>query len=360
MKTNDKFRKFKEKRNFSPMSLFNRPLTGGKLFKVLFLSLVMIMFLTSCKNQTDKKTIGILQFANHPSLDNCRQGLIEGLAEAGYKEGENLQIDYQNAQADMGMVNQMAQAFVAKKYDLIVTIATPATMGAYNACMGTDIPIIYTAVTDPVAAKLAGPDGKSEGNISGTSDALPVQGQLEMIREIMPNAKRIGILYSSGEENSLSMIKQYEKYVKEKNFELKIIEITSSADIPMAADALLKDVDLVTNLLDNTVVSSLPTILEKADKKGIPVFGSEIEQVKIGCLGACGVEYLGLGRQTGKMAAKVLDGTKAGDLPFESLEEKNLYFNLEAAKKLNIEIPKSLLDSAKEVFEKTADPAGKN
>lgn len=296
-------------------------------------------------------TIGISQFAQHGSLDNCREGFIEGLSQAGLVEGENLTIDYQNAEADTGLANQIAQNFVAAKVDLLCAIATPSAQSAYNAALDTDIPTIFTAVTDPVAAELAGEDRMPVGNVTGTSDKLPVEAQLAMIREILPDAKTIGIIYTTSEVNSETTIAEYEAAVAEYGFELKTVGISSIADVPLAADTLLAEVDCLNNLTDNTVVSALPTIIEKANAKGIPVFGSEVEQVKIGCLASEGIEYFQLGVQTGQMAAKVLKGEmEASEMPYEIIEESSLYINSAVAEKLNIEITDDVRDRAAEYF----------
>ncbi len=297
-------------------------------------------------------TVGINQFAEHGSLDNCREGFIEGLAAKGLIEGQNLKIDYQNAQTDIGIANQIAQIFVSNKVDLICGIATPSAQASYNAASKANIPVIYTAVTSPEAAELVKPDGTNPGMITGTSDLLPAKAQLEMIREVLPEAKKIGILYTTSEANSKPMIELYEKLAPEYGFELVIKGISTGADIPTAADTVLNEVDCMTNLLDNTVVNSLPTILDKANAKKIPVFGSEIEQVRIGCLAAEGINYLELGRTTGEMAADVLLGNaKAEDLKFQTIEESNLYLNEKVAKELGITIPEALLSRAVETFQ---------
>lgn len=302
-------------------------------------------------------TVGIIQFAQHGSLDNCREGFIQGMEEAGFVEGENVRYDYQNADADMALVSQISDAFISKKVDLIVAIATPAATGAFNSAMHADIPVVYSAVTDPVEAQLADEEGNSLGNATGTSDILPVEAQLAMIREILPEAKKLGILYTTSEANSLSMIRQYEELVGDYGFELVAQPVSVSADIPLAADNLLTKVDAITNLLDNTVVNSLPIILEKANEKGIPVFGSEIEQVKIGCLAAEGVEYISLGQETGRMAAEILSGkSTAADMPYRTVEDANLYLNQEVAELLGIELDQSLLERATELFTEIQDP----
>lgn len=295
--------------------------------------------------------IGIAQFAQHGSLENCREGFLEGLAEEGFVEGKNLEVDYQNAEADMGNANTIAQGFVANKVDLMCAIATPSAQACYNAAMKTDIPTIYTAVTDPVAAELAKEDQMPSGNVTGTSDKLPVEAQLKMIREMLPEVKTIGILYTTSEVNSESSIKEYESLVEKYGFTLETAGVATIADVPSAADTLLAKVDCLNNLTDNTVVSALPTILDKASKKNIPVFGSEIEQVKIGCMASEGIEYIELGKQTGRMAAKVLKGeAKADDMKFETITESSLYLNTKVAENLGITISDDTKGRAVETF----------
>ncbi len=257
-------------------------------------------------------TIGIGQFAEHGSLDNCREGFLQGLAEEGFVEGENLTVLYQNAQADGANSSQIATNFVGRNVDLICAIATPMAQSAYSAAMETEIPVIYTAVTDPVAAELATEDGAPVGNITGTSDELPVKAQLEMIRQILPEDKTIGIMYTTSEVNSESTIAQYKELAPDYGFEIVETGISSSADVSLAADSLLTQVDCMTNLTDNTVVASLPVILDKANALNIPVFGSEIEQVRIGCLAAMGLDYIELGKQTGHISRTSIKGRGRG------------------------------------------------
>lgn len=296
-------------------------------------------------------TVGISQFAEHGSLDNCREGFIEGLAAEGLVEGENLVIEEKNATADMGTATQIAQSFVSDKVDLICAIATPAAQAAYNAAMDTEIPVVYTAITNPVAAELATDDKMPVGNVTGTSDILPVEAQMKMIREILPDAKTIGILYTTSEANSVYTIQQYEAFAAQYGFNIEKKGINTSADISLAAEDLLGKVDCLTNLTDNTVVSSLATILDMANEKNIPVFGSEIEQVKMGCLAAEGIEYVNLGKETGVMAAKILKGeATASEMPFESLTENCLYVNEAAAEKLGITVPDTMTERAVETF----------
>lgn len=306
----------------------------------------------SGSDKNESYTIGIEQFAEHGSLDNCREGFLKGLEDEGIKEGDNLTVKYKNAAADMGTAKQISDSLVSDKVDLVCAIATPSAQSAYNAAMKADIPVIYTAVTDPVAAELADKDGKPVGEVTGTSDKLPVEEQLKMIREMLPDAKKIGIMYTTSEANSVSAIEEYKSLVKKYDFELVEKGITTTADVSLAADDLLSKVDCITNLTDNTVVASLPTILDKANEKKIPVFGSEIEQVKIGCLAAEGIDYIALGKQTGKMAAKVLKGeAKASEQNFETITEPEFYVNNKVAENLGITVPDDLANNAVESFD---------
>ena len=296
-------------------------------------------------------TIGISQFAEHGSLDNCREGFIQGLEEEGLVEGENLKIKVSNADSDTGTAAQIADTFVADKVDLICAIATPSAQAAYNSARNTDIPVVYTAVTNPEEAQLADDEGMPVGAVTGTSDQLPVEAQLAMIREILPDAKTIGILYTTSEANSAYSITQYEKYAEEYGFTLETAGVTNTSEVSMAAASLLDKVDCLTNLTDNTVVSALPTVLDQANEKNIPVFGSEIEQVKRGCLAAEGLDYVNLGIETGKMAAQILKGeAKAEDMKYELLTDSSLYINQAVADNLGITIPDDMTERAEETF----------
>jgi putative tryptophan/tyrosine transport system substrate-binding protein len=326
-----------------------------KSISILSMIVLVVSLLVGCgglgNGNDEKLTIGIGQFAEHGSLDNCREGFILGLEEAGLIEGEDFEVVYENAQTDGGTANQIATSFVANKVDLIVAIATPMAQSAFGATKNTDIPVIYTAITDPVLAELATEDGTSTGNITGTSDKLPVRAQLEMIRSILPDAKTIGIMYSTSEVNSVSAIEEYKEIAPEYDFEIIESGISAAADIPLATDNLLEKVDCISNLTDNTVVNSLPIILDKAGNKNIPVFGSELEQVKIGCLAAMGLDYIDLGKRTGKMAAQVLKGEKeANEIKYEIIEETDFFGNTQVGENLGITLPEELTSIAKEMF----------
>lgn len=327
-----------------------------RIFALIMLAVLSVSLMIGCSKKDGEIVIGIGQFAEHGSLDNCREGFIAGLAEAGYKEGENLKILYENSQADANVASQISKNFIARDVDLICAIATPMAQSAFGATKNTKIPVIFTAVTDPIKAELAKADGTPNGNTTGTSDKLPVEKQLEMIRSILPDAKKIGIMYSTSEVNSLSAIEEYKAAAPAYGFEIVESGISTIADVPLAADSLLEKVDCINNLTDNTVVSALSTILNKASKKNIPVFGSEVEQVKIGCLATMGLDYFDLGKQTGKMAAQVLSGEKkASEINFEIIEEFAFYGNSQVAENLGISLPEDLVKGAKEMFDTIAE-----
>ncbi len=284
--------------------------------------------------------VGISQFAEHGSLDDCRNGFVAGMEENGFTEGENVTYDVQNANADTAMASTIADSFVSNSYDLICAIATPSAMSAFNSTMKTEIPVIYTAVSDPIAAQLAQEDGTPAGNITGTSDALPVEQQLKMIRDFMPEAKTIGILHTSSETNSDATLAIYNELAGDYGFTIVDKAVSTQGDVQSAAAALAGSVDCITNLTDNTVVAALQTEIEEAKKAGIPVFGSEIDQVKAGCLACEGLDYYELGKQTGAMAAKVLKGeAKASELSFETITEPEAYVNTAVAEAFGITVP---------------------
>ena len=324
-----------------------------KFISLLLTGVLSMAMLTGCNSPDENPSegrninVGIAQFAEHGSLDNCVTGFKEGMAEAGFVEGENVTYDLQNAQADMAVGNQIAQNMVANSYDLICAVATPMAQAAYNAAEG-KIPVIYTAVTDPVAAQLANEDGSSVGNATGTSDKLAVEAQLQMIRDFMPEAKKIGILYTTSETNSVSAIEEYKSLAPNFGFEIVDTGVSQQSDIPMAVADLVTKVDCLSNLTDNTVVEALPTVLDAANNANIPVFGSEIEQVKNGCAATEGLDYVALGKQTGAMAAKVLNGEDIASIPYETISEYSLYVNSDVLSNLGLSVPDSLKDKATE------------
>lgn len=285
--------------------------------------------------------VGVIQYATHPSLANCYNGFKAGLEEAGMKDGGNITIDFQNAQGDNSNSDLIAKNMVSKKYDLIMGIATPAAMSAYSAAKSADIPVVFTAVSDPVAAGIVKTNDKPGVNCTGSSDVLPLEQQMKMIRAFLPNAKKIGILYTTSEPNSVSQLKQFKELAPKYKFEIVDVGVTSASEVAAAAaNAVSKGVDCINNFTDNNVVDNLSTVLQAANGAKIPVFGSEEEQVKNGCLASQSIDYVALGKETGKMAAKILKGeAKASDTPVYLVKDCTPVYNKAVMEKLGLTLP---------------------
>lgn len=286
--------------------------------------------------------VGVIQYATHPSLDNCYNGFKAGLEEAGLKDGSNITIDFQNAQGDNANGDLIAKNMVSKKYDLIMGIATPAAMSAYSAAKSTDIPVVFTAVSDAVAAGIVKTNEKPGVNCTGSSDVLPLEQQMKMIRAFLPNAKKIGILYTTSEPNSVSQLAQFKALAPKYNFEIVDVGVTNASEVAAAAaTAVSKGVDCINNFTDNNVVDNLSTVLQAASGAKIPVFGSEEEQVKNGCLASQSIDYVALGKETGKMAAKILKGeAKASDTPVYMVKDCTPVYSKTVMAKLGLTLPK--------------------
>lgn len=323
--------------------------------KVVLMVLAMMtaaLMLTACGSgetgESGKKVykVGVTQYADHPSLDNCRKGFIEGLKENGFTEGDNLKIEYKAAQANDSMNTQIAQTFANSGMDLVCGIATPSAQALYVACREKKIPVVFNAISDPIGAGLAVSETEPMEGISGISDLLPVEDQLKLIRAVLPDVKKIGILYTTSEANSVSTIEIYKNLAPKYGFEIVDRGISKQAEVTQAADVLLNEVDCISNLTDNTVVAALSAVLEKANAKKIPVFGSEEEQVKNGCIASAGLDYVALGVQAGNMAAKVLKGEDISKMPFETIKESKMTVNESVASELGIEIPEEVSGKA--------------
>lgn len=322
-----------------------------KKFAAILVCLALTLMLpTAMAQEKNNVTIGIAQFAVHGSLDNCREGFLQGLAACGYVEGENLTVIYQNAQADMGTAASIANSFVDNDVDLICAIATSMAVCAFNAA-DDKIPLVYTAVSAPVEAGLARADGLGEGNVTGSSDLLPITFQLQAIRDLLPEARKIGILYTIGETNSQVQLAQYQEQAAAFGFEIVDKGIATGADIALALPILLPQVDCLCMLTDNTVVQYLDLVLDEAAEAQTPVFGSEVEQVTLGCVAAVGLDYVKLGYETGLLAARVLQGVNAQDIPYFTVSESAVYLNSKACAQFGIQIPESILSTATDMAE---------
>jgi putative ABC transport system substrate-binding protein len=316
----------------------------NKLISLILVGTIGVSLLTGCsKDNNDKlsasnkdiKTIGITQLVEHPSLDKARDGFIKALEDNGYKDGENIKIDYQNAQNDMPTTQMIANKFVSDKKDLIYAISTPSAQAAYNATK--DIPILITAVTDPVAAGLVKSIDKRERNVSGTSDYISIDKNLELIKMFIPNAKAIGVLYNTSEVNSKIQVDTLKEYASKNNYKVVEKGVSSSMEISQAMSSLVDKIDVLYVPTDNLIVSSMPIVSKIATNNKVPVISSEDGSVKSGALACQGIDYEKLGYKTGELAVKVLNGEEISNIPVTMLDETQIIVNEDTLNSLSLE-----------------------
>ncbi|MBG6083652.1 ABC transporter substrate-binding protein [Zhihengliuella flava] len=293
--------------------------------------------------------IGINQFVTHPSLDAVAEGFKAGMEAAGY---EDVEYDEQNPQADQATNTAIAGQFAADgDLDLALAIATPSAQASAQAL--SDVPVLFSAVTDPVEAKLVDSLEAPGANVTGTSDKNPVMEQLELIQQFAPDAESVGIVYSSGEVNSEVQVKWAKEAAEELGLTIEETAISAASEVQQAAASL--DVDAFYVPTDNQVVSALEGLLQVAGDKEVPVISADGESVKRGALATYGINYEKLGEQTAQMAVRILEGEDPATMPVEELSEVELYVNTAAAENLGLEVPQELLDEAAEVYEATEE-----
>ena len=324
----------------------------------IMLSIIIIstLILSGCGNTSTSSSsslnIGIVQIMEHPSLDAARQGFLDALADNGYKEGENLSINYENAQGDMPTLNSIAQSFAGDETDLILAIATPSAQAVANATKGTSIPVLFTAVTDPVAAGLVESMEKPNTNLTGTTDMSPVAEQIKLIKDIDHSVKSVGVIYNTGEINSVVQVELVKEAAKELGLDIVEGVATNTHEVDQAAKSLVGKVDAIYVPTDNVAVTALEAIVQVAENNNILLVSAEKDSVYRGTVATIGLDYYKLGRQTGEMALRILSGEgRPQDMPVEVQEQNDVIINLKAAKASNITIPQELLDKAAEVIE---------
>lgn len=309
------------------------------------ISLAGLLLLGGCSsNKADSgsevKHVGVLQVVQHPSLDKAYKGFKKGLKEEGFVEGKNLKIDYQNAQNSQDNLKSMSEKLVNEKSDLILGIATPAAQSLANATQ--DIPTVVTAVTDLKAAKLVKSNAKPGRNITGTTDMVSIDKQIELLLSIVPKAKTIGVMYNAGESNSKIQADLAIAALKKAGVKVLVKTANTTNDVQQVTETLAGKVQGIYVPTDNTFASASSIIGKVVKEKKIPLVAGSTDQVKTGGLASIGIDYESLGEQTGKMAAKILKGkTKPADMPVEKANELKLVVNKEMAKALGID-PKSI------------------
>ncbi|WP_057768291.1 ABC transporter substrate-binding protein [Cytobacillus praedii] len=303
------------------------------------------------KEEKETVKIGITQLVEHPSLDAAREGFIAALKDAGYEEGKNLKLDYQNAQGDMNNNMTIAQNLVADDNDLILAIATASAQAVVQSTK--EIPTLFTAITDPVGAELVESFEKPGGNVTGTSDTHPdaIKNTMNAIKRFFPDAKKVGMIYNSGEPNSVVNVENAKKALKELGLEAVETTISASSEVKQAAESLVGRADVFYIPKDNTVVSALESVITVANEKDIPTFVGESDSVKRGTFASYGFEYHDLGYTTGKMAVEILKGKKPSEIPVGFPESLELVINKAAAEQKGITLTEEMFKDARIVGE---------
>lgn len=319
-----------------------------KLRSVLVVGLLAALALSAAAGAAPIR-IGIAQIVEHPALDAARQGFIDRMAELGYVEGVNVAYDIQSAQGDQGTARTIAQKFAADRVDLVLAIATPTAQAAAQVIR--DIPILITAVTDPVSAELVESVERPGTNVTGTSDLTPVRAQLELLKTLVPGARRVGVIYNAGEVNSVVQVDLAKGAAAAMGWQIIEATVVNSSEVMQAAQSLIGRVDALYVPTDNTVVSAIESVVFVAERERLPLIAGEELSVEQGAVATVGIDYYELGRQTADIAHRVLEGEDPADIPIQYQEEMSLVVNLGAAARMGVAIPEELLEDAARVIE---------
>lgn len=318
-----------------------------KKFGLAMTAMLLAVSMTACaSNPSDsgeqKLQIGIIQPAEHAALDSAREGFVDTLADHGYVDGETIEIDYQNAQGDSSALLTISQRFVGDDCDLVLAIGTGAAQSI--ASQTSEIPVLITAVTDPVDAGLVQSNEASGTNVTGTNDMNPIREQLELIPEILPDAQTVGLLYTSSEDNSILQIEEAKAILEEMNLDYVEQTVTGSNDVQQAVQSIVTRCDAIYIPTDNTFASAMPLVGSVVMESGTPVICGATGMVEAGGLITLGLNYYNLGYQTGEMAVQVLEGADPASMPVQSQNQYDYVVNEEMLSALGMELPQSLLE----------------
>lgn len=298
--------------------------------------------------QAADKVVAVTAIVEHPALDAVRDGVRESLQEAGYVDGKNIRFIYQSAQGSTATAAQIARKFVGDHVDVIVPISTPSAQAVMAATRS--VPVVYSAITDPVAARLVKSWGPSGTNVTGVSDMSPMARHVELIKKIVPETRRLGVIYSPGEANSIAIVESLRQEIKTLGWTLVEAPAQRTVDVSTAAQRLAGKVDAIYVPTDNNVMSALEAVVKVSQQAQVPLIAADTESVKRGAVAALGINYLDLGRQTGRMVARVLKGESPGAIGSELSNKYELHLNPEAARKQGVTLPGDLIKSAAEII----------
>ncbi len=319
-----------------------------KLRKIIAGSLLLASGLTSAMVQADA-SVAITQIVEHPSLDAIRQGVKDELAERGYVVGQNLKWNYESAQGSPATAAQVAKKFAGDAPDVIVAITTPSAQTAVSAARG--IPVVFSAVTDPVGAKLVKALDKPTRWVTGTTDMLPMDKHMELVKKVVPGAKKVGVIFNPGEANSVSSVQMVHEAAPKQGMSVVEAAATKSSDVLASARSLVGKVDVIYLPIDNTVISALEAVLKVAEQSDIPVITGDTDSVNRGAIAAVGFDYYQVGRQTGVIVERILKGESPKNIPVEGVQTMDLVINPAAAERMGVTLPQELIDQAKKVIQ---------
>jgi len=293
----------------------------------------------------------ITQIATHPGIDSIRQSFIEELAQHGRASPRDISFDQSNAQGDVSTAQTIAQRLVGDRCALIFAISTPSSQAVAQAIKGTNVPLVFGAVTDPVAAGLVETLDHPGRNITGTSDQWPVKEQFQLLQQVVPRARRIGVVFNPGESNADANLKVVEKVARELNLQLVKVSVASTNEVQSAAASLVGRCDAIYVPADNTVIAAMEAIVRVSEENKIPLLPGVSSNVQQGGFGTLGPDYSDIGKQSARIALQILNGSKAADIPVVLPQRFEYFFNLRSARATDIQIPQDLLKKATTVFQ---------
>ncbi len=326
------------------------PLRGLTL---MGLTLTIATIVTGCSDSNSTlKSVAVTQIVEHPSLNAVRDGIKEELIAAGFEPEKSLKWQWESAQGNTATATQIAQKYAGESPNVIVAISTPSAQTVAQAAK--QIPIVFTAVTDPISAKLVANLAQPGGNITGVRDFSPVDQHLKLIHQILPKATRVGVIYNAGESNSISIINFLKQYAPKQKMTIVEATVSNSSEVVNAAKSLVGRTDVIYVPTDNTIVSALDAVLQVGMQNKLPVFAGDNESVQKGAIASWGFNYHNIGKQTGKMVVRVLKGEQPGTIAVESPSQVELAINPNAALKMGVKIPANVLSQATQVTQSTA------
>lgn len=324
----------------------NNKMRSKKMAAVLAALLSAGMLLGGCgAGGEDRLQVGVVQISENPSLDTIREAFLQEMEALGYGE-DRVEYDIQNAQGDQSNLNTICSKFLGDQVDLVVAIATPTAQTAATN-LSSQIPVLFSAVSDPVSAKLVQDPQHPEGNVTGTSDAIPVEQVLQLCKTLTPDVQKIGFLYTSGEINSQVTVEKAQAAAQEMGYDTQVQTISEISELQQAAQSLAAQVDAIYTPIDNTIATSMPVLSRVGTETGTPIYVGADSMVEDGGLATVGIEYGPLGQQTAQMAVQILEGTPVSDIPVQTLDSFSTIINESTAQALGITIPEELAASAR-------------